>query len=100
MIALVLIVAPAHAVTLDEVSAKATRLAASSYQKPASSVPRSLKALSYDQHRDIRYRPERALWRDTKLPFEIMFFHPGSYYEDTVTIHEVDPTGERQQIQF
>jgi periplasmic glucans biosynthesis protein len=98
--ALVLSVADARAVTLDEVSAKATKLAASPFQKSGATVPRSLKALTYDQHRDIRFRPERALWRDARLPFEIMFFHPGSYYEDTVAIHEVEANGERRQIPF
>jgi periplasmic glucans biosynthesis protein len=90
----------AHALTLDDVSAKATRLANTPYQKAASTVPKVLKALTYDQHRDIRFRPDRALWRDAKAPFEIMFFHPGSFYEDTVTIHEVEPNGESRPIAF
>jgi glucans biosynthesis protein len=98
--AIALIVGETHAVTLDEVSAKATKLAAAPFQKAGAPIPRSLKALTYDQHRDIRYRPERALWRDAKLPFEVMFFHPGSFYEDTVTIHEVEANGERRQIAF
>ncbi len=83
----------AYAFGLDEVAAQAAKLASSAYQKPAGGLPKTLKALNYDQHRDIRFRPERALWRNAKLPFEIMFFHPGGFYEDFVTIHEIGPDG-------
>ena len=35
-------------------------------------------AISTTTHyRDIRFRPEKALWRAEKLPFELMFFHQG-----------------------
>lgn len=95
MLSLVLLATGAHAFGLDDVAAQAAKLASSAYQKPAGSLPKSLKALNYDQLRDIRFRPERALWRNTKLPFEIMFFHPGGFYEDFVTIHEVGPEGMR-----
>ena len=40
--------------------------------------------ISYDQWRDIRFRPDRALWRDQKLPFQVQFFHPGLFYDRTV----------------
>ena len=93
--ALLLITAEARAFGLDDVARKAEKLAASAYQKRGGGLPRSIKALTYDQYRDIRFRPERALWRDTKLPFEIMFFHPGWFYEDPVAIHELGPEGER-----
>ena len=93
--ALALAVGDAHAFGLDDVMARASKLAGASYQKPSSALPKSLKALDYDQHRNIRFRPERALWRDARLPFEIMFFHPGWFYEDTVTIHEITAEGLR-----
>ena len=67
---------------LDDVAAQAAKLAASPYQKPNKALPRTIKALDYDQFRDIRFRPERAMWRNLKLPFEIMFFHRGWFYED------------------
>ena len=40
-------------------------------------MPTQLRELDYDAYRDIRYRPEKALWRAEKLPFELMFFHQG-----------------------
>jgi periplasmic glucans biosynthesis protein len=91
--ALLLAAADAQAFSFDDVAARAAKLASAPYQKPGNPVPASIKALTYDQHRDIRFRPERALWRNTKLPFEIMFFHPGFFFEDVVTIHEVTTEG-------
>jgi periplasmic glucans biosynthesis protein len=93
--AVVLLATEAHGFSFEDVAARASKLASSSYQKPAGALPKGLKALDYDQHRDIRFRPDRALWRDTRLPFEIMFFHPGWFYEDYVTIHEITPEGLR-----
>ena len=95
LLLLTLVATPAHAFNLDDVAARAAKLAASPYQKPGASLPKAIKALDYDQFRDIRFRPERALWWNSKLPFEIMFFHRGWFYEDAVTIHEVTPEGVR-----
>jgi periplasmic glucans biosynthesis protein len=86
----------ARAFSLDDVAARAEKLASASYQKPNASLPKTIKSLTYDQYRDIRFRHERALWRTSKLPFEIMFFHRGFFYEDPVTIHEVSPEGVRE----
>ncbi len=47
------------------------------------------KNLSYDQHRDIRFRMESGLWAKQQLPFSIDFFHPGWTAKKMVTIHEV-----------
>ena len=89
LVTVVLTVTAAQAFSLDDVAARAAKLAAAPYQKPNESLPRTIKALNYDRFRDIRFRPDRALWRDAKLPFEIMFFHRGWFYEDRVAIHEV-----------
>src|SRR5688572_24696979 len=83
----------AHAFGLDEVAEKAKALAAQPYQDPVATVPEWLSQLSYDQWRDIRFRPERALWRERNLPFEVQFFHPGLYYDRIVALNEIDGTG-------
>src|SRR5690606_39311557 len=66
----------AAAFTFADVTARAQQLAARPYQPPAP-IPQWLHELSYDQWRDIRFRPEHALWRGEGLPFEVQFFHPG-----------------------
>jgi len=84
---------PASAFSLEDVAAKAKALAAQPFQDPVNTVPKWLGELTYDQWRDIRFRPERALWRDRNLPFEVQFFHPGLYYDRIVALNEVDSTG-------
>jgi glucans biosynthesis protein len=86
----------ARAFGFDDVAARAEKLAAGPYQKPNTTLPKSMKGLTYDQYRDIRFRPDRALWRGNKLPFEVMFFHRGFFYEEPVTIHELIPEGARE----
>ncbi len=77
--------------SFETVSARAARLAQSPYRTPERTLPPALlkPQFTYDQHRDIRFRPERALWRAEGLPFELMFFHPGWLFEHPVGINEI-----------
>ncbi len=84
--------APALGFDFEDVTARAQALAKGSYQEPAA-APQWLRELSYDQWRDIRFRPERALWRDKKVAFQVQFFHPGLYYDHPVAMNIVDATG-------
>jgi glucans biosynthesis protein len=77
----------------EEVAERAQALAREPYRPKASTLPAELKALTYDQYRDIRFKPERALWRREKLPFEVMFFHLGKFQTEPVLINEVTPQG-------
>ena len=77
--------------SFTSVAELAQRLAQEPYRPPARTLPPSLlkPQFTYDQHRDIRFRPDRALWRAQNLPFELMFFHPGWLFEFPVRINEV-----------
>lgn len=86
-------VAPAWAFDFDDVAQRAQALAGDPYKKPDQNLPRELTDLSYDQYRDIRYKPDKALWRNNKLPFEIQFFHPGLYYNQPVKINLISASG-------
>lgn len=77
----------------DDVTKMAEQLAAAPYKKPGDSLPKELAGLSYDQYRDIRYKPDNAFWRDAKLPFELGFFHQGLYYDQPVRISEITEQG-------
>jgi len=77
----------------DDVGSRARQLAASSYKKPDVNLPKELQELTYDQYRDIRFKPDRAFWRSAKLPFELAFFHQGLYYNYPVRLHEIAPDG-------
>jgi glucans biosynthesis protein len=64
-------------------------LAGKPYKAPGEKLPDDLANVDYDQYRAIRFRPERALWRGEKLPFEVQFFHRGFFYKNRVDIYEV-----------
>ncbi len=73
----------------DTVANLARTLAARAFQPPQRQLPAALAKLGYDQYRDFRYRPERALWREQGLPFQAQFFHRGFLFKDRVDIHVV-----------
>lgn len=75
---------------LDQVAEKARALAAAPYQEGGATVPNFLTQLTYDEHRDIRFKPEKALWKSEGLPFQLQFFHPGYIFNRSVQIHLVD----------
>ena len=58
-------------------------------------LPSALAHLSYDAVRDIRFRPQSALWRDEQNPFELMFFHRSGRSPEAVMLHEISAKGER-----
>jgi periplasmic glucans biosynthesis protein len=87
------------AIDFEHVSERARQLASKPQAKAASRLPKELQSLSYDQLRDIRYKPERFLWRGPKSGFEIAFFHLGLFFDQPVKINEVSSSGVRE-IQF
>jgi glucans biosynthesis protein len=86
---------PARAFDFDDVAARAKLQAQGTYRSVSRKPPAELQALTYDQYRDIRFRPDHALWRPEKLPFELMFFHLGKYQTESVRINEITPQGVR-----
>lgn len=91
--------AAAQAFGFDDVAERAKQLAAKPWNAAPATLPAELKNLDYDQYRDIRFKPERALWRQEKLPFELMFFHLGHYQQQAVRIHEL-VNGQDRPIPF
>ena len=53
----------AQTVDLDHITQLAKQRAAQPYSAADGRLPPALAALNYDQVRDIRWRPDRALWR-------------------------------------
>jgi periplasmic glucans biosynthesis protein len=75
LFALLLSAHAANAFDFDDVANLARRKARAAYEPPDRSQPTELELLGYDQYRDIRFRPDRAIWRAEGLPFDLMFFH-------------------------
>ena len=68
------------------------------FRPPSQTLPASLANLTYDQYRDIRFRPSSALWRGQAM-FEVQFFHRGYNIRQRVNIYDVDG-GEPVEIEY
>jgi len=86
---------PSQGFDFESLTRLARERAGQPYRAAGDKLPADLARLDYDGVRDIRWRPERALWRADKLPFEAMFFHLGLYQTEPVLINEVTPQGVR-----
>jgi glucans biosynthesis protein len=68
----------------------AASLATRSFAQPAEVPSPKVAGLSYDQFRDVRFKPERAVWRGEKLGFELHLLPVGWLFKHPVTLHVVD----------
>ena len=78
--------------TYANVQQLARERAAHEYRPAPQNLPASLANLTYDQYRDIRFRPASALWRGQAL-FEVQFFRRGYRVRQRVNVFEVTPAG-------
>ncbi len=83
----------------DDVETKARMLSEKAYENPDGLVPAFLRSLTEQQWETLRFKPDRALWKNTGLPFEIAFFHPGFIYDRTITVNVVDG-GRSEKIDY
>ncbi len=77
-------------VTADHVKGLAERLARTDFVKPRIDPPAPFGSLTYDQYRDIRFRPEKSIWREEKLGYEVQLFPIGFLYDIPVDVWIVD----------
>jgi glucans biosynthesis protein len=85
---------PASAFSDDHVRNLARELSGQPFKPETISLPPGLSALTYDQYRDIRFNPEKSLWRGEPHLFSFDLFHSGFYYTSPVDIFVVE--GDRQ----
>ncbi|WP_367872910.1 glucan biosynthesis protein [Luteolibacter sp. Populi] len=84
--------------SFDTLCEKARGLAAKPFVPQGAKLADFWANLSYDQHRDIRFKMESGLWWD-QGPFSIDLFHPGWTAKKTVTLHEVK-AGDEKPLKF
>lgn len=75
----------------DTLIARARESANRNYAKEAP-VPDTAK-LGYDAYRDIRFRPEKILWRGGKAGFHVEFFPTGFIYQTPVKLNVIPRQG-------
>lgn len=76
--------------SFDILREKAKAKAAAPYEAPSLELADFWKNLTYDQHRDIRFKMEAGLWAEDKSTYSVDFFHPGWTAKKMVTIHQVE----------
>jgi glucans biosynthesis protein len=79
-------------VNFDYVRKLAAERAASPYQEPDRKLPERLATLDYNDNREIRFRPDMALWRKEELPFQLHLFHRTNAAREAVQIREFSST--------
>jgi glucans biosynthesis protein len=82
--------APARVFGYPDVERLAAQRASHDFHPPPETLPPSLANLSFEQYRDISFRPESALWHGEAM-FEVQFFHRGYRNRQRVNIFEVGP---------
>ncbi len=68
----------------------AEELSRQPFVPPAETLPPDFASISYDQYRDIRFRPEQAVWHKERLGFELQFFISAYIYRSPVEIFLVE----------
>ena len=84
----------------DDVDRLAKAKAVQPHVSAPLNLPPDLRGLSYDQYRDIRFKPDQAMWRADGLPFELAFFHLGKHQTAPVRINEVTSSGAVRHVTF
>lgn len=75
----------------DTVISKAQELALEDYVEPDDPpLPEVLEELDYDRYRELRFRPERALFAGPGERFRAMLFHRGYLFRHRVRVHVIE----------
>ncbi|PZQ18834.1 MAG: glucan biosynthesis protein G [Ancylobacter novellus] len=83
----------------EQVARRARDLAAAPYDPRPRDLPDELQRLTFDQYRDIRFRPDKALLAAGGGPFRMQMFHPGFLYRRPVVVNVIRD-GNAQPVPF
>ena len=88
-------------VDMNYVEDIAAKMAEQKWKSPDNkdSLPESLKKLTYDQYRNIRFIPANRLWASEDLPFRLSLFHLGYLFTTGVEVNEFTKE-HNQRIRF
>lgn len=92
LMAILLLPASVAAFDFQTVIDKAGKMAGEPYQAPQA-IPKFMRELTYSQYQDIRFDPEKSLWRESVSRFQVMLIPPGLFYTHAVSINIVDSQG-------
>ncbi len=81
---------PGESFAADHVRKLAEDLSKNPFAKPRMDTPEPFNALSAEQFRDIRFRPEATIWRGQGLDYEVQLLPMGWLYDTPVEIWLVE----------
>lgn len=83
----------------DFVRKLAEELAKKPWEDKRIAMPPGWEALTYDQYRDIRFNPDKSLWKGEPHQFSFDLFHSGFLFTAPVDVHVVE-NGEAARINY
>lgn len=66
---------------------------ASKPYQPPPEIPKFMRDLAFHDYQNIRFDPEKSLWRDSNSRFNVMFLSPGLFYGHPVAMNVIDAQG-------
>ncbi|WP_020559561.1 glucan biosynthesis protein [Thiofilum flexile] len=81
------------------VQEQARLLATKPYQVPAAIDETAVRKLDYDGYRHLRFRPEKTVWRQEQLPFQLEPLPPGLSFRRPVSLYTWEQ-GEAKVLPF
>ncbi|MGE0237397.1 MAG: glucan biosynthesis protein [Parvibaculaceae bacterium] len=93
------LLAKAEAFSDDYVIELARARAKKPFVEEKITLPPGFDNLTYDQYRDIRFNPEKSIWRGQPHGFSFDLFHSGFYYTSPVDIFIVND-GEQAKLNY
>ncbi|MET3890771.1 glucans biosynthesis protein [Bosea sp. OAE506] len=74
----------------DDVVARARQLGERPFDKDGAGIPAELSQLTYDSYREIRFRRDKAFWREGGSDFRLLPFHLGFLHDKPVQLHVIN----------
>lgn len=73
----------------EDVARRARDLSGAPFEAAPPHLPEGLDKLDYDAWRDIRFKPDRALFANSNASFRLQTFHLGFLYKRPVTVNTI-----------
>jgi len=81
---------PAQPFSFDILTGMARDLSKRPYRPQPVGDEEILDQIDYDRHNEIRFLPEKSLWRDRDIGVQVQMFFPGRYFKQPVRIFALD----------
>lgn len=73
----------------EDVVRRARDLSGLAYDPPRPNLPAALADMTFDQYREMRFRPERSFLNQGGGPFRMQMFHLGFIYREPVVVNVI-----------